>query len=964
MGKLIEFDKILSRFFFNQISFVFWILSISVIFFGEHLLGKQVTLWDTHDLGYVNFLYFSDSIGSGYIPFWNPFIQAGVFFPSLNNAGFFTFFQIPFALIAQVLNPVVVYEWLIQFYLLTAGIGAYFYFSILNVQKPVAIFASISFLMILIHFTGQLSFIISLSSLFWLLYVYHLVDLGKLKLLQIVLVGVILGSYIVSAYPWMNFVNFAILSIYTLVLGRRSDKWFNDLYKKIFLFIFTTILIYLLYMMPGILNLILQYDLFWGDLTNYEPRLRSLGIQIPAMYYTSLTQAIINSIDPLFAKTGHWARGTGIIVFFLLLNSFFRGIKLDKLQAVWWSVIVFFLVYSAAPTLHLLDIVNFVPFFNANRWFAAGLLYVCISIVVLASYRFNLYFGKDQKYFHLITLFLIVGNIMYFYILHNPSNGTHTFSFDKSSEQVADNRVKIPVYDGNERIQHESQVYIFNDEWVLNKIPSTHGYNNLGNPWYWSFKNTEIFKNIISLTRQVKVIQPLNRSYYLSDNKFYDAYVKEILEGFPRYSLFKNIVFSVSGGEARPARQGNAGGSGNSGYNAGGGGGAEEAGSDSGVPDTGGGDGGDGTANSITGSSVIYAGGGGGGSDYDGSSGRPAGGIGGTGGGGNGASGAEAALAGSANLGGGGGGAAGNGSATIAAAAGGSGIVIISYPSPQRFTGGTITTSGSNIIHKFTSSGSLSSRYPITSLVVKGVSGGNTSSGGGTDGAVTSRDITADYLVVAGGGGGGSGSHRAGGGGGGGGYLAGTTTLSSDGSYAVTVGIGGAVNAAGSNSVFKSITGTGGAVSDAEASSVFKAITAIGGGSGGTHNTPGGSGGSGGGAGELQSNWIKGLEIENLSVQTTPNETRAQVTTNNSAILSFNTPYDPSWEAYINGEQVDIIKVNGFFMGIFLSKAGQYNIEFKYRPYFVYILYGVTYLILIVISILNFRFLKKIKGIS
>jgi hypothetical protein len=37
--------------------------------------------------------------------------------------------------------------------------------------------------------------------------------------------------------------------------------------------------------------------------------------------------------------------------------------------------------------------------------------------------------------------------------------------------------------------------------------------------------------------------------------------------------------------------------------------------------------------------------------------------------------------------------------------AGGSGIVIISYPGGQRGTGGTVTTSGGNTIHTFTSSG-------------------------------------------------------------------------------------------------------------------------------------------------------------------------------------------------------------------------------------------------------------------
>jgi hypothetical protein len=140
--------------------------------------------------------------------------------------------------------------------------------------------------------------------------------------------------------------------------------------------------------------------------------------------------------------------------------------------------------------------------------------------------------------------------------------------------------------------------------------------------------------------------------------------------------------------------QGNNGGIGreNPNFAGGGGGGANAAGADS--PSNGvGGNGGNGTASSISGSSVTYAGGGGG--AYAGS--------GGSGGGGNG--GADASSNGTsaaANTGGGGGGAN-----VIAATrgAGGSGIVIISYAGAQRGTGGTVTSSGGNTIHTFTSSG-------------------------------------------------------------------------------------------------------------------------------------------------------------------------------------------------------------------------------------------------------------------
>jgi hypothetical protein len=146
--------------------------------------------------------------------------------------------------------------------------------------------------------------------------------------------------------------------------------------------------------------------------------------------------------------------------------------------------------------------------------------------------------------------------------------------------------------------------------------------------------------------------------------------------------------------------QGNNGGSGGGTYGAGGGGGASATGSNGSTNV--GGNGGNGTASSITGSSVTYAGGGGGGPSNNGTKG-----LGGTGGGGN-SIGAANADNGTANLGGGGGGGDGSGSGYYGGN-GGKGVVILSVPTANysaTSTGSpTITTSGSNTILQFNGSG-------------------------------------------------------------------------------------------------------------------------------------------------------------------------------------------------------------------------------------------------------------------
>lgn len=160
-------------------------------------------------------------------------------------------------------------------------------------------------------------------------------------------------------------------------------------------------------------------------------------------------------------------------------------------------------------------------------------------------------------------------------------------------------------------------------------------------------------------------------------------------------------------GGSGTANQGYAGGSnGNltaSPYGSGGGGGAGAVGASASAPSARFGNGGNGVASTITGTSVTRGGGGGAGSYISGES--PVG-TGGTGGGGNGSSTTNGSN-GTANTGGGGGGT--NDSST--GGSGGSGVVILRIPTANysgTTTGSpTVTTSGSDTILVFNSSGSI-----------------------------------------------------------------------------------------------------------------------------------------------------------------------------------------------------------------------------------------------------------------
>ena len=146
--------------------------------------------------------------------------------------------------------------------------------------------------------------------------------------------------------------------------------------------------------------------------------------------------------------------------------------------------------------------------------------------------------------------------------------------------------------------------------------------------------------------------------------------------------------------------QGNDGGTSSGGTAVGGGGGGSSgAGANAGSGS--GGAGGAGTSNSISGSSVSYAGGGSGGADQSSNGGGQST----SGGGGTGGTGGNNGNNATNNTGGGGGGGGQSGSAV--GGNGGSGIVIIRRLTADSSTasGGTESTSGSDTIHKFTASG-------------------------------------------------------------------------------------------------------------------------------------------------------------------------------------------------------------------------------------------------------------------
>lgn len=419
-----------------------------------------------------------------------------------------------------------------------------------------------------------------------MLVVVHLMENNKISKARIISIGMLLGMYIVNGYPWMNFVNIALVFMYFIFLRRDKIKFIN-----LVIFLISIIFIYFLFLYPGLDNLSFNYSTFLGDFQNYEPRLRSLGMQNPALLYNSIFDSFIGLLEPLLYGRNlpiifpPWTFGVGILTTFL----FFYLITIEKIifskyEIFYLFVILFFLLYSSSVSTHLIKLTSLIPFFNSNRWFGLGNLYAQIGLIFLTislmqkyinSYEYSfrrryfifilvisifviltnkpdykfifvlvsmvfigcMFFKYVKKYTALSILFLILISLFYFNTFRQYD---YWKKHGKDYINMIDLRVQNIKISENNRQNFDSVEYIYNNqEWIVNKIPSTHGYNNLGNPWYWYFKNHEFNSRIIDITRNISTIKSFQRKDFINDNVYYDTFTKEIENNLPKYSVFE-----------------------------------------------------------------------------------------------------------------------------------------------------------------------------------------------------------------------------------------------------------------------------------------------------------------------------------------------------------------------------------------------------------------------------------------
>lgn len=568
------------------------------VFFGRNFLGIYYTGWDTHDLGLTFFVYFSDALHSGSVPFWNPLIQGGTFHAGLFNAGNYSPFQWPFLLLSQFISPVYAYELMIQAVSVIGATGFYLWLRCAGTKKLISLFgAHAFFLSVLMPLVGQIMFLFSLSALPWMLLVcYKAISENKENELVVYLLwAALIASFMASGYPWMNVMNFVITFLYGCSLNCWAGLEQGNVYRikltpalaNLLTFFIGALVVIACYYAPGYYSLKFYYHLFLSDYVSPEPRLRSLAPS-GSFSYRGVSDAFFASIDPRILKNNAisltnlpvWTWGVGWVICLIFIYRKFEEDFLSK-NRLWIGLLIFWLSYSGGG---LIRLVPHIPLLNANRWWFIGLVYVSICMIVLAVGRLqqgikldwvkstdkrSLIFGAMVSFavlvffsapiYEYILVVCITVTIYYFIASSSLAQwrvgiillmGLNMVSFvsmqhsmpgaqrsqQKVSKDYAKNyyhqiqqrNVSTTISDNHRRLGLAKE-YLFNDEeWLIKKVPFSHGYNPLGNPLYWYLKDESFLERLVYMTQDVRLEKKVFRADFITDNDFANALIEDV----------------------------------------------------------------------------------------------------------------------------------------------------------------------------------------------------------------------------------------------------------------------------------------------------------------------------------------------------------------------------------------------------------------------------------------------------
>lgn len=574
------------------IGFCVW-LAVFQDKFSALISTQTFTGWDTHSYGFVYFLYFSDALKDGIIPFWNPFIQSGNFFPNFFNVGLFYPFELFFVALGWVVGPLLGFELMIQSAVVIGAIGSFFLLRQWKINPFMALIGAIFYaLIVLTPVVGQIWYTISFSSLPWLIFACDKLSNKGTSDFNIhwMFFGLFYVFFISGGYLWLNLMNLLLAFSFVLAKYLFSPRLLNTPNRNLFSFFTSSPLLllaliaglYACIVLPCFLHLQFNYSDFFGDFASPDGRLRGLKISGQTAGHGSALETMIGNIDPLISTNQPWGK-EGVFTYgggWLLWTLFAVNLltKWSKRQIYWVILLSIAITYSAGSDTLLGSLLMQIPIVNGNRyWLGVGTSYASIFLLFITVDKLNLIRLSDAHskvlLIRLVTVLLIgIAFLIYLYapvweyllILFNglllggfillrsqlarnsalmglvviniayvlaiPYRAYSNPPIDPSYVEKIDKRNQsITVTKNDRKLASGTELNYYDTDWIYQKVPFAHGYNHLGNPQYWYVKNNPFLEKIVVVTQNARPAQEIHRRNLQSDNEYAEKVAQDVL---------------------------------------------------------------------------------------------------------------------------------------------------------------------------------------------------------------------------------------------------------------------------------------------------------------------------------------------------------------------------------------------------------------------------------------------------
>ncbi|PIK14711.1 hypothetical protein [Halobacteriovorax sp. JY17] len=505
-------------------------LILILISFLSVIVGKSYTHWDTFDVITTNFIYLSDSLKSGILAFWNPFVLSGT--PLLASSFFTNSLYSPIdlclLLLSLFISPVYLAEVNIIIGAFLFFYGSKLLFQNLNFSKNISNYIGLMSTLVMIPpVVGQISFIYSLALLVWL--TYFNLDQQRKTFFKVLLQACIIASLTVKGYFYYITIFFLFNLVVALYFTKKNKKSFQFfLLQKMPLFLIPTIF-FLILNLEGTLDFIKQYSELTGDLIIKEPRLRQLSGNVThGLSLSSILKSFFSFRESTWGALNF--SYYSLIVLPLTLISL-RRINKEKKTILFLIISIIVSMLFSSNEKMILAFTSRIPIISSFRWVFYNLHIAIFLTIILSSYGLKELLSCLSKKKEAIASFIILITITSITLklgIQRESNGGRKSIQDFPKELK--HRLKAsPVLSENSRVLNNAPEFEYNDySWLSKKIPISHGYNNTISEYYWRMKDMPFNSKIVRFSCNINLESNIQRKDFKSDNDFVDAKISQI----------------------------------------------------------------------------------------------------------------------------------------------------------------------------------------------------------------------------------------------------------------------------------------------------------------------------------------------------------------------------------------------------------------------------------------------------